>query len=244
MADEETTPQGNEPTEPDVADTAETPTEPDVAEAAETPPEQAASMPDAGSAGDLGNLIDQAELEALVQGMDQQGTTAAASDAGESDLEAEMAAAIAAETGAASATSAAPAAENVEAEPAPAQASPEQGPALLGSSAPAPASATAGPVAMPDLTEEEVADAATQIDLLDDVELDVKIELGRTQMYIEDVLRLGEGSVVSLDKLAGDPVDIYVNERLVARGEVLVLNENFCVRVNDIINPADDEDEK
>ncbi len=73
------------------------------------------------------------------------------------------------------------------------------------------------------------------IELLKDVELNVKIELGRAKMYVEDVLKLTEGSVVELDKLAGDPVDIYVNERLVARGEVLVLNENFCVRVNQIV---------
>lgn len=73
------------------------------------------------------------------------------------------------------------------------------------------------------------------IDLLSDVNLHVKIELGRTRMLVEDVLRLGEGSVVELDKLAGDPVDVYVNDRLVARGEVLVLNDNFCVRVNELI---------
>jgi flagellar motor switch protein FliN/FliY len=54
-------------------------------------------------------------------------------------------------------------------------------------------------------------------------------------MLVEDVLRLGEGSVVELDKLAGDPVDVYVNERHVARGEVLVLNDNFCVRINEIV---------
>jgi flagellar motor switch protein FliN/FliY len=79
------------------------------------------------------------------------------------------------------------------------------------------------------------------LDLLRDVELDLKIELGRTNMYLEDVLRLRKGSVVPLDKLAGDPVDIYVNDRLVARGEVLVLNDNFCVRVAELIagvNPA------
>jgi flagellar motor switch protein FliN/FliY len=76
------------------------------------------------------------------------------------------------------------------------------------------------------------------LELLDDVELDVRIELGRTQMYIEDVLRLGVDSVVELDKLAGDPVDIYVNDRLIARGEVLVLNDNFCVRINDILSPV------
>ena len=73
------------------------------------------------------------------------------------------------------------------------------------------------------------------IDLLSDVNLNVKIELGRTRMLVEDVLRLGEGSVVELDKLAGDPVEVYVNDRHVARGEVLVLNDNFCVRINEIV---------
>jgi flagellar motor switch protein FliN len=73
------------------------------------------------------------------------------------------------------------------------------------------------------------------LDLIRDVELDVKIELGRTQMYLEDVLKLRRGSVVPLDKLAGDPVDIFVNGRLVARGEVLVLNDNFCVRVAELV---------
>jgi flagellar motor switch protein FliN/FliY len=77
--------------------------------------------------------------------------------------------------------------------------------------------------------------------LLSDVELDVKIELGRSQMHLEDVLKLKRGSVVTLDKLAGDPVDIYVNGRLIARGEVLVLNDNFCVRVNEIVAGAKDE---
>ena len=81
------------------------------------------------------------------------------------------------------------------------------------------------------------------ISLLDDVELEVKIELGRAQMYIEDVLRLGIGSVIELDKLAGDPVDVYINERLVARGEVLVLNENLCVRINEIVNPTPEFDQ-
>ncbi|MFG0327914.1 MAG: flagellar motor switch protein FliN [Phycisphaerales bacterium JB037] len=78
--------------------------------------------------------------------------------------------------------------------------------------------------------------AAEPLDLLSDVNLNVKIELGRTRMVVEDVLKLGEGAVIELDKLAGDPVDVYVNERLVARGEVLILSDNFCVRVNEIIN--------
>src|SRR5215213_2018349 len=81
----------------------------------------------------------------------------------------------------------------------------------------------------------------SSIDLLRDVELNVKIELGRSRMLVEDVLKLGEGSVVELDKLAGDPVDVFVNERLVARGEVLVLNDNFCVRVNEIVAGVKEE---
>ncbi len=82
--------------------------------------------------------------------------------------------------------------------------------------------------------------SASGIDLLSDVSLNVTIELGRTRMLVEDVLRLSEGAVVELDKLAGDPVDVYVNERHVARGEVLVLSDNFCIRINEIIaSPGD-----
>lgn len=73
------------------------------------------------------------------------------------------------------------------------------------------------------------------LELIRDVELDLRIEFGRTQMFLEDVLRLRRGSVVPLDKLAGDPVDIFVNGRLIARGEVLVLNDNFCVRVAELV---------
>lgn len=81
----------------------------------------------------------------------------------------------------------------------------------------------------------DAEDAATRIDLLGDVDLEVSIELGRTEMLVEDVLKLGTGSVVELNKLAGDPVDVYVNGRLVARGEVLVLNDNFCIRISEIV---------
>lgn len=76
---------------------------------------------------------------------------------------------------------------------------------------------------------------AEGIELLGDVDLHVTIELGRTEMLVEDVLRLQGGSVVELDKLAGDPVDVHVNGRLVARGEVLVLNDNFCIRISEIL---------
>jgi flagellar motor switch protein FliN len=103
------------------------------------------------------------------------------------------------------------------------------------------ANAPTEPFEMPNF-QQVMADAqVSSIDLLRDVELNVKIELGRSRMLVEDVLKLGEGSVVELDKLAGDPVDVFVNDRLVARGEVLVLNENFCVRVNEIVAGMKDE---
>jgi len=105
----------------------------------------------------------------------------------------------------------------------------------------APPGADAEPFNLPSF-QQVMSDAqVSSIDLLRDVELNVKIELGRNRMLVEEVLKLAEGSVVELDKLAGDPVDVFVNERLVARGEVLVLNDNFCVRVNEIVPGAKDE---
>jgi flagellar motor switch protein FliN len=97
---------------------------------------------------------------------------------------------------------------------------------------PAPAAETP---ALPDFSEMLAEAAAGSIDLLKDVDLNVKIELGRAEMTVENVLRLAVGSVVELNKLAGDPVDVFVNDQLVAHGEVLVLNDNFCVRINEII---------
>ncbi len=77
------------------------------------------------------------------------------------------------------------------------------------------------------------------LETLFDVDLDVKIELGRTHMPVESILGLHEGAVVQLDKDAGAPVDILVNGRLVAQGEVLVLNDYFCVRVTEILSDKD-----
>jgi flagellar motor switch protein FliN/FliY len=94
---------------------------------------------------------------------------------------------------------------------------------------------------LPSFSSTQSDGSQSTIDLLRDVELNVKIELGRSKMLVEDVLKLGEGSVVELDKLAGDPVDVFVNDRLVARGEVLVLNDNFCVRVNEIVAGLKDD---
>lgn len=96
-------------------------------------------------------------------------------------------------------------------------------------------SSNARPFALADLGGAPPSTESATIGLLRDVELDLKIELGRTHMQLEDVLKLRKGAVVPLDKLAGDPVDIYVNGRLIARGEVLVLNDNFCVRVAELV---------
>ena len=90
------------------------------------------------------------------------------------------------------------------------------------------------PFEFKNLSGAAAANVSASLDLLRDVQLDLKIELGRTRMHLEDVLRLKDGAVVTLDKLAGDPVDIYANGRLIARGEVLVLNDNFCVRVAEL----------
>lgn len=91
------------------------------------------------------------------------------------------------------------------------------------------------PLDLPAFDENSSARAVREsLAMLKDVDLKVRIELGRTRMLVEDVLQLGGGSVVELDRLAGDPVDVYVNERLIARGEILVLNDNFCVRVGEV----------
>ncbi len=82
-------------------------------------------------------------------------------------------------------------------------------------------------------------EATSSIEMLYDVEMEVKIELGRAQMMVEDILRLREGAVIQLEKDAGAPVDILINDRLVAFGEVLVLNDYFCVRVTEILSDAD-----
>ncbi len=94
------------------------------------------------------------------------------------------------------------------------------------------------PVRFPPLPEPEPASTqARPIDLIMDVTMRVTVELGRSSMSVEEVLQLGPGSVVDLNKLAGEPVDILVNDRLIARGEVVVVDENFGVRVTEIVSP-------
>ena len=95
------------------------------------------------------------------------------------------------------------------------------------------------PFELKDLAGAPASGEKATLELLKDVDLDLRIELGRTHMYLEDVLKLKRGSVVTLEKLAGDPVDVFVNGRLVARGEVLVLNDNFCVRGTELLTGND-----
>ena len=78
-----------------------------------------------------------------------------------------------------------------------------------------------------------------RLDMLLDVPLDVSVELGRCRMTIQDLLALGPGAVIELDKVAGEPLDILINDRLVARGEAVVVNDMFGVRITDIVSPQE-----
>lgn len=78
-----------------------------------------------------------------------------------------------------------------------------------------------------------------RLDLLLDVPLDVTVELGRSRMSIQELLGLSPGSVIELDKIAGEPLDIVVNERLIARGEAVVVNDKFGIRITDIVSKTE-----
>jgi flagellar motor switch protein FliN/FliY len=77
------------------------------------------------------------------------------------------------------------------------------------------------------------------LSLIMDIPLRVAVELGRTKMVVNDLLNLGQGSVIELSKLAGEPMEVLVNDKLVARGEAVVVNEKFGVRLTDIISPSE-----
>ncbi|MBI3271528.1 MAG: flagellar motor switch protein FliN [Planctomycetes bacterium] len=115
-------------------------------------------------------------------------------------------------------------------------------PVVVRNPEPAPARGTGGASrreAAPPPPEEPEERLEDHLELLFGVSLTLRIELGRTRMTIEEVLRLGRGSVVSLDRFAGDPVNIFVNDRLIARGEVVVSAGNFAVRVAEILLPKE-----
>ena len=79
--------------------------------------------------------------------------------------------------------------------------------------------------------------SSEKLKILENIEVTLSIEVGRTDMTIRDLLRLNEGSVVELDRLAGEPLDIYVNGAIIARGEVVMVGERFGIRFSDIVDP-------
>ena len=90
-----------------------------------------------------------------------------------------------------------------------------------------------------DLTATGQTEVDRDLDFILDIPLEISVELGRTSMLVHDLLQLGQGSVVELSKLAGEPMEIFVNGRLFARGEAVVVNEKFGVRLTDIISPVE-----
>ncbi|MBC8207793.1 MAG: flagellar motor switch protein FliN [Desulfobulbaceae bacterium] len=77
------------------------------------------------------------------------------------------------------------------------------------------------------------------LDFLYDIPLQVSVEVGRSKILLRDLLEMGEGYVIELDKLAGEPLDLYVNSRLIARGEVVMVGEKFGIRLTDLVSPSD-----
>ncbi|MDY6986671.1 MAG: flagellar motor switch protein FliN [Thermodesulfobacteriota bacterium] len=90
-----------------------------------------------------------------------------------------------------------------------------------------------------DLDKASAPDSEKNIDFILDIPLEVVVELGRTRMLINDLLRLGQGSVVQLSKLAGETLDILANQKLIARGEVVVVDEKYGIRLTEIVTPTE-----
>ena len=94
-------------------------------------------------------------------------------------------------------------------------------------------------VSFPELQKRDMGKGALALDFILDIPLTLNVELGRSQLLINELLQLGQGSVIELTKLAGEPMDVFVNQRLIARGEVVVVNEKFGVRLTDIVSPSE-----
>jgi len=95
------------------------------------------------------------------------------------------------------------------------------------------------PTPAPPAVQEMAVPQDTNLDRILDIPLLLSAQLGSTRMLIKDLLQLGPGSIVELDKLAGEPLEVLVNERLVARGEVVMVNEKFGIRLTDVISPSE-----
>jgi len=87
--------------------------------------------------------------------------------------------------------------------------------------------------------EESREQGERELDFILDIPLELSVELGKTKMIVNDLLQLGQGSIIELNKLAGEPLEVYINRKLIARGEVVVVNEKFGVRLTDVITPID-----
>lgn len=107
------------------------------------------------------------------------------------------------------------------------------------SPAPSPGPVQVAPAQFAPLRTQQVAGTPANISLILDVPLQVTVELGRRRMLIREILELGKGSLIELDKLAGEPVDVFVNGKLIAKGEVVVIDENFGVKVTSIVSPVE-----
>jgi len=83
------------------------------------------------------------------------------------------------------------------------------------------------------------ADPVVQLDLIQNVTVSVSVEVGRSSLRIRDLLRLGQGSVVELDRVAGEPLDVCVNNTVIARGEVVLVNERYGIRLTQVVDPED-----
>jgi flagellar motor switch protein FliN/FliY len=94
-------------------------------------------------------------------------------------------------------------------------------------------------VQYPSLIPQATTQEQGNIGLIMDVYMEMTVELGRTRKLIKEILGMGEGTIIELDKLAGEPVDILVNHKLIAKGEVVVIDENFGVRVTEIVSPIE-----
>ncbi|MDY0267652.1 flagellar motor switch protein FliN [Trichloromonas sp.] len=77
------------------------------------------------------------------------------------------------------------------------------------------------------------------LEFLLDIPLQISVEVGRSRILIKELLEMQEGTVIELDKLAGEPLDVYVNARLIARGEAVLVNEKFGIRLTDVVSPAE-----
>jgi flagellar motor switch protein FliN/FliY len=109
-----------------------------------------------------------------------------------------------------------------------------------GANAPPPApSAPLAPASFPSLDGGGAAPAPKNIDFILDIPMQVTVQVGSAKMVIRELLQLGQGSVIELEKLAGEPMEVLVNNKLVARGEVVVVNEKFGIRLTDVISAAE-----